>query len=586
MLIRLTDITKAYDRPVLRGISCTFEAGKLYVLKGVSGCGKSTLLNILGGVETDFSGAVEAQGFPGKSRASYIFQSSLLLRQLTVMENLRLVCGDEGEICQICRQLQIEELLEKRPEQLSGGERQRVAIARAVLRPTPLLLADEPTASLDEANSENIAALLATLRSPQRILVVATHEPYFDRYADEILLLNYGTLEKKPCPQAEASGMAFSRPTAGKPPMQSPFRLARKRDPALLRASNVLGLLLAFLLVMAVSAIRTNFSGEYARFLSTRYPMELLCLPEGCAEQFSQGQKLTVYDRYTLEESNVHAYYLPQEADSVFSIAGMIQFGRFPRENTEILVSAEFLATRFPGEMPGDCLGKPVEFAGKQFTICGICADLDRGKAADLLFQDLYYRRSIRENPIFIPYATLSVIGHLQESKYVMASYRGLLGDEAACAELTRLCYEQTPAVFHDRIRQAQWAVDALSRIFTLVLVVCFASGCVFMVAIVHTELYARRRELGYLQIFGLSRAYVVRLVCSEYLWKLAAGLAGALGAYSMLMLVYWGLTGAFLWFEPLSTLTMLGALALAYSLAVFCAVTMFLRRSVLSLIH
>ena len=91
MLLSIKNIEKEYDRPVLKNISYSFEAGKLYVIKGVSGCGKSTLLNILGGIETAFSGEICLDGEtlkenPGglKAACGYIYQQSLLLSGITV----------------------------------------------------------------------------------------------------------------------------------------------------------------------------------------------------------------------------------------------------------------------------------------------------------------------------------------------------------------------------------------------------------------------------------------------------------------------------------------------------------------------
>ena len=202
MLLSIKNIEKEYDRPVLKNISYSFEAGKMYVIKGVSGCGKSTLLNILGGIETAFSGEICLDGEtlkenPGglKAACGYIYQQSLLLSGITVRDNLLLIRNDRKQVSKICRGLGISPLLDKLPDQLSGGERQRVAIARALLNDPRILLADEPTASLDEDNSLKIAQTLANLRSDNRILIVATHEHCFDALADEIIDLRYGVID-------------------------------------------------------------------------------------------------------------------------------------------------------------------------------------------------------------------------------------------------------------------------------------------------------------------------------------------------------------------------------------------------------
>jgi len=194
MKIILKKINKSYDRVVLKDVSYVFESGKLYVIKGVSGCGKSTLLNIIGGLEKEYDGEVGIE--EGKVKTGYIFQYSMLLSGLTVMENLLLIKKGKEQILSLAKLFDIENLLNKFPETLSGGERQRVAVIRTLLINPNMLLADEPTASLDEANSQLISDTIAGLKDRDIVIIVATHEHYFDKYADEIIDLNYGSIKK------------------------------------------------------------------------------------------------------------------------------------------------------------------------------------------------------------------------------------------------------------------------------------------------------------------------------------------------------------------------------------------------------
>ncbi len=586
MEIQLKDLEKRYERPVLKNITCTLEAGKLYVIKGVSGCGKSTLLNILGGIEREFSGSIEPVGFPQNWRAACLFQSSLLLAKLTVEENLRLISGDEGIIHRLCAQLGVDSLLGKSPQELSEGERQRIAIVRALLQPSPLLLADEPTASLDECNSRSIAQILAGLRSPDRILVVATHEDYFDAYADEILLLDYGQLRSYPGPGAAASQAVIAAMAPERRPGRRLFAVAWKRNPGLLKLGSLLPLLLTFLLVMMVSAVQNNFSQEYTRFLATRYPMDLICGDRDLLQQFSGWDALIRYEHYTFTREDIHGYYLPEKADSVFCVEGMLSQGRYPGTVSEILVSPEFVRNYLATGNDPQILGKTITLGGHSFSISGVTADLDRPFAQELLFQDVYYRRSIQENPVFIPYEALKVIGQPQEKEFLMASYRDLLSDPQALEELKDLFFGEVPCPFHYQIAQAQAGVDAVSRIFRIVLLVCFVCGCVFLVAMIQTTLFSRKRELGYLQIFGLSRARVTWMLLSEHILKLAAGLAGATVGYGAMLLMYWGLTGRWLFFHFGHTSQLIAGLFLVYLLTAAAAIAEFLQKSILSLVQ
>ncbi|MCD8120531.1 MAG: ATP-binding cassette domain-containing protein [Lachnospiraceae bacterium] len=202
MKLNLFHIKKYYNgTAVLCGVSHTFESGKFYVIKGVSGSGKSTLLNIIGGLDRDFEGEITPDGNLTEWRTGYVFQNSLLLSGITVAENLLMIKNDNKKIRTLAAQLGVDGLLTKYPEQISGGERQRISILRMLLREPEVILMDEPTASLDAANSERIAELAAGLKceeeknaSTERIVIIATHEYYFDRLADEIIFLDYGLL--------------------------------------------------------------------------------------------------------------------------------------------------------------------------------------------------------------------------------------------------------------------------------------------------------------------------------------------------------------------------------------------------------
>ena len=200
MALEIKNVTKKYDRTVLDGVTHTFEYGKLYVIKGVSGCGKTTLLNIMGGLDSNYEGEVLLDGENGKTvlteKVGYVFQQSLLISDLTVKDNLLLINDDIQKADEITERLGVRELYDKYPSQLSGGERQRIAVARALITGVKIILADEPTASLDGTNSALTAQLLAELCGEGCAVIVATHEHYFDTIADEIIHLDYGKIGK------------------------------------------------------------------------------------------------------------------------------------------------------------------------------------------------------------------------------------------------------------------------------------------------------------------------------------------------------------------------------------------------------
>ena len=205
---------------VLRGVNLRVAAGESLAVVGPSGSGKSTLLNLIGGLDRPSGGRVLFEGrdladfndadlarFRNR-RIGFVFQLHHLLPQCTVLENVlvpTLVGGDGAEKEEAL--LRAERLLARvglgdrltfRPGRLSGGERERVAVARALVNRPALLLADEPTGSLDRRTAENLMALLAELNEEEGVtLVVVTHAETLAARMGRTLELRDGVLVPK-----------------------------------------------------------------------------------------------------------------------------------------------------------------------------------------------------------------------------------------------------------------------------------------------------------------------------------------------------------------------------------------------------
>ncbi|MES2696396.1 MAG: ABC transporter ATP-binding protein [Verrucomicrobiota bacterium] len=204
-MIAVSRLTKSYDTPagpvaVLRELDLRVAAGESIAIVGPSGSGKTTLLNLLGALDKPSSGSISIDGTdlatlsPGdaarfRNRAiGFVFQLHYLLPQCTVLENVlvpRLAGGwEENENATRARaealleQVGLQDRLTHLPWQLSGGEQLRAALARALINQPKLILADEPTGSLDPATGERIADLLLRTHATTRAaLVVVTHNP-------------------------------------------------------------------------------------------------------------------------------------------------------------------------------------------------------------------------------------------------------------------------------------------------------------------------------------------------------------------------------------------------------------------------
>ncbi|MBO4940341.1 MAG: ABC transporter ATP-binding protein [Clostridia bacterium] len=166
-------ISKAYDeKTVFDGLELEITEGEIVCVFGASGVGKTTLLNAVAGV-IPFEGSID----PEPKNVGYIFQEPRLLPNLTVEENLAYVGGRYESIQEILQKMEIAEQAKKKPSALSGGEKQRVSIARAFLTGAPLLLLDEPFASLDTALKRRLMREFVGLwREDRPTVLFVTHD--------------------------------------------------------------------------------------------------------------------------------------------------------------------------------------------------------------------------------------------------------------------------------------------------------------------------------------------------------------------------------------------------------------------------
>lgn len=206
--IKIKNINKKYEKnktiKVLNDISFNFESGKIYSIVGPSGSGKSTLLNLLSLIDPPTSGSIEINKFKinfdkkiendniRAKKIGIIYQDKNLLSDFSAVENVYLpnllISNDKNTSMNLAKKIiknvGLSSRLNHFPSELSGGENQRIAIARALINNPEIILADEPTGSLDFNNAKQIFNILFNLKNKNRIIVFATHNRYFANMAD------------------------------------------------------------------------------------------------------------------------------------------------------------------------------------------------------------------------------------------------------------------------------------------------------------------------------------------------------------------------------------------------------------------
>ena len=200
-MIEIKNLHKSFeDCKLFSNFNMTVKNGEFVILSGVSGCGKTTLLNIIGSIEKIDDGEILVDGIDitkqknqleyFRTKVGFLFQNFALVDNKTVRENLELIRNDSKS------DISIEEALEKvgltnkidqKVYKLSGGEQQRVALSRLMVKKCDIILADEPTGSLDKVNAEIVIDILKSMNKMGKTVLMATHDEYFKKIGSRII---------------------------------------------------------------------------------------------------------------------------------------------------------------------------------------------------------------------------------------------------------------------------------------------------------------------------------------------------------------------------------------------------------------
>ena len=217
--LELKNISKSFETEkkikVLKGLSQNFEKGKVYSLMGPSGSGKSTLLNLISLIDRPSSGSImfddnqinfnntEENDIFRSKKIGIVYQQNNLLPDFTALENIylaSLAVNNNKELAftnakKLINKIGLSKRSDHFPPQLSGGEAQRVSIARAIVNDPEIILADEPTGSLDMETAKDIFELLNKQKRSDRLIIFATHNRFFANKSDYLLEMRDGSIK-------------------------------------------------------------------------------------------------------------------------------------------------------------------------------------------------------------------------------------------------------------------------------------------------------------------------------------------------------------------------------------------------------
>lgn len=198
-MIVIKNLTKSFgSKKIISDFNLEIKKGEMIGLIGPSGCGKSTLLNLIGTLDKYYDGEIYIDGelltknnkqsaLIRRKKLGYLFQNFALLDNETVETNLKIVSADRKQMKSVLKKLGLEDKLKNRIYTLSGGEQQRIAMARLMLKDPEIILADEPTGSLDKNNEEIIFDILQKFQKQGKTIIVVTHEDEVLKRFDRVI---------------------------------------------------------------------------------------------------------------------------------------------------------------------------------------------------------------------------------------------------------------------------------------------------------------------------------------------------------------------------------------------------------------
>lgn len=202
-MIEIKKLSKSFgNKTLFNDFDLIIETGEYVIFSGASGCGKTTLLNMIGSLENPDSGTIEVDGINislKKNQQNYfgnkigfLFQNFALIEDKTVFENLKMVKKKNRsgvEIEEALKRVKLEDKINNKVYTLSGGEQQRVALARLMIKKCDLILADEPTGSLDKENADAVMSILEELNKDGKTVIVVTHDENIKKRSERVIEL-------------------------------------------------------------------------------------------------------------------------------------------------------------------------------------------------------------------------------------------------------------------------------------------------------------------------------------------------------------------------------------------------------------
>lgn len=603
-MIEIKNLSRKFDYTVLDQINLTFEEGKIYVLKGISGCGKTTLLNIISGIDLGYEGELfiddierkamnKEQDLLYRNSLGYMMQKSLLFSHMKVDENLTFIDNQINKVKMYADKFGVSKLLKKKPNELSGGEKQRVSLIRALLSNNKIIIADEPTSSLDEENALAFVEHLTSINVKDKIIIIASHKTIYDKLADEIIELELGKVKeihKNENVKVEENVEENVRERILSDD-KTFFLKNRKKSSKLIS----LFMIVLFTFLLVTLSFKLNIHEAYIQKSINNNKYQMIDINSSQLDEYKDIIEET-FGNYTLQEPFYKMYSLLDEEDSHLSLEKNLLAGKFPETPREVLVNEEFLSMEYSGMKLDKIIGKKIKIKDKPFTISGIVGCKDKKDKQFLYQENIYYKEiKLDENSnrsaVFVPYVTMKKLGEKENGDSVLVKLKDdeILGLYMKRSHVNVLNLEVFSNTYGERLYYDQRVITDFN-FYANAGVLCFiVFGILSMMFIsnqINLELFYRKKEIGYLQLFHLTKLEIGFVFTCQYLFNIVFLFVLSSGVYGLVMYEIYQYTGLNLMLSiPLLLIALL--FIICYCIIIVCLpLRKILKKDVMTLIR
>ena len=541
-LCKTYKITNTQKQEVLKGVNLELNDGELVCLLGESGCGKSTLINIIGGLDTDYTGSVVIKGSfirdfteqemndYRKKRIGLIFQNYNLINTMTLLENVEIAMqmSDVEKEVRIKRALDLLDMVglkshaNKFPNQLSGGQKQRVAIARSLANNPSIILADEPTGALDKEASAQVLTILKKIAEMGKLVVIVTHSNMVANECSRIVKMDDGIIVEdnliaKPAKNQyekykEVEPKNIRTKDIGK---ISARNLWYKKSRSLLVSLGISIGIAALILILALSKGITNYVKEYYAADVSSTLIEVTDDNDFTSTEIEKIRKLD--GTKTITQSHVAnnvSYVLEDKTGKIKYMYENISvnkpsiiYGDEINSATDVVIDLDFAKTITLNGVV-EAIGKTISLTYNsktyEYEIVGIFDNEDTSSV---------YISSNALNDYFTDGKTINIL-------YVNAKDVTYL--ESLDSEISNLGFET--AIKDDTSSVILDYIDLGTKVLTAVAAISTVVSAIMIIIVLYISVIERTEEIGILRSIGARKIDILKMFMVE------AGILGLLG--------------------------------------------------------